>query len=86
MIVCFKLCGNFYYIIAGGRGLGGGGGGANLSFFRVTTVSSMLYTHYHNCNLIWRTVSHQVDEVIPSDHPRHVASRVIQWYGLIHET
>ena len=52
-------------------------------------------THYHNSNLIWRTVSRleneaiyhwitrRVDEVIPSDHPRRVASRVIQWYGLI---
>ena len=29
--------------------------------------------------LIWRTVSRRVDAVIPS-------SRVIQWYGLIHET
>ena len=45
-----------------------------------------LHTHYHNSNLIWRTVSRRVDEVIPSDHPRRVASRVIQWYGLIHET
>ena len=43
-------------------------------------------THYHNSNLIWRTVSHRVDEVIPLDHPRRVASRVIQWYGLTHET
>ena len=43
-------------------------------------------THYHNSSLIRRTVSHRVDEVIPSDHPRRVASRVIQWYGLIHET
>ena len=40
-------------------------------------------THYHNSNLIWRTVSRRVDEVIPSDHPRRL---VIQWYGLIHET
>ena len=46
----------------------------------------IIYTHYHNSNLIWRTVSRRVDEVIPSDHPRRVASRVIQWYGLIHET
>ena len=45
-----------------------------------------MHTHYHNSNLIWRTVSRLVDEVIPSDHPRRVASRVIQWYGLIHET
>ena len=45
-----------------------------------------IYTHYHNSNLIWRTVSRRVDEVIPSDHPRRVASRVIQWYGHIHET
>ena len=44
------------------------------------------YTHYHNSNLIWRTVYCRVDEVIPSDHPRRVASMVIQWYGLIHET
>ena len=27
-----------------------------------------------------------MDEVIPSDHSRREASRVIQWYGLIHET
>ena len=45
-----------------------------------------IHTHYHNSNLIWRTVSRWVDEVIPSDHPRRIASRVIQWYGLIHET
>ena len=43
-------------------------------------------THYHNNNLIWCTVSHWVDEVIPSDHPRRVASRVIQGHGLIHKT
>ena len=47
---------------------------------------SVIHTHYHNSNLIWRTVSRRVDEVKPSDHPRRVASRVIQWYGLIHET
>ena len=45
-----------------------------------------VYIHYHNSNLIWRTVSRRVDEVIPSDHPRHVAPRMIQWYGLILET
>ena len=28
----------------------------------------------------------RVDEVIPLDHPRREASRVIQWYDLIHET
>ena len=43
-------------------------------------------THYYNSNLIWRTVIRRVGEVIPSDHPRHEASRVIQWYDLIHET
>ena len=26
-----------------------------------------IYTHYHNSNWIWRTVSRRVDEVIPSD-------------------
>ena len=46
----------------------------------------LIHTHYYNSNLIWRTVSRRVDEVIPSDHPRREASRVIQWYGLIHET
>ena len=25
------------------------------------------YTHYHNSNLTWHTISRQVDEVIPSD-------------------
>ena len=49
-------------------------------------LSTMIHTHKHNSNLIWRTVSLHVDEVIPSDRPRRVASRVIQWYGLIHET
>ena len=45
-----------------------------------------IHTHYHKSNLIWRTVSRRVDEVIPSDHPGRIASRVFQWYGLIHET
>ena len=45
-----------------------------------------IYTHYYSINLIWRTASRRVDEVIPSDHPRREGSRVIQWYGLIHET
>ena len=40
---------------------------------------AVINTHYYNSNLIWRTVSRRVDEVIPSDHPRRVASRVIQW-------
>ena len=33
---------------------------------------NLLYTHYYNSNLIWRTVttvSCRVDEAIPSDHP-----------------
>ena len=30
----------------------------------------MVHTHYYNSNLIWRTVSRPVEEVIPSDHPR----------------
>ena len=33
----------------------------------------LIHTHYHNSNLIWRTVSRRVDEVIPSDHPRRVS-------------
>ena len=36
--------------------------------------------------MIWRTVSHLVDEAIPLDHPRRFASWVIRWYGLIHST
>ena len=51
-----------------------------------TVNIQMRHTHYHNSNLIWRTVSCLVGEVIPPDHPRRVESRVIQWYGLIHET
>ena len=43
----------------------------------------VLNTHYNRSNLIWCTVSCQMDEVIPSDHPRRKASR---WYDLIHET
>ena len=46
----------------------------------------IIHTHYHNSNLIWLTVPRRVDEVIPSNHVRRIASRVIQWYGLIHET
>ena len=64
------------------RGVLASRGGCVSVFLRNRIVN----THYHNSNLIWRTVSRQVDEVIPSDHPRRVASRVIQWYGLIHET
>ena len=41
-------------------------------------VYIIIYIHYHNSNLIWRTVARRVDEVIPSDHLRRVASRVIQ--------
>ena len=47
---------------------------------------AIYHTHYYNGNLIWRTVSRRVDEVIPSDHPRRQGSRVIRWYDLIHET
>ena len=28
---------------------------------------NMVYTHYHNSNLIWCTVSRRVDEVIPPE-------------------
>ena len=28
-------------------------------------LSHLIHTHYHNSNLIWRTVSRRVDEVIP---------------------
>ena len=46
----------------------------------------MINTHYYKSYLIWCTASSRVDEVIPSDHPRREALRVIQWYDLIHET
>ena len=44
-----------------------------------------IYTHYYNSNLIWRTVSRRVDEVIPSDpmawpHPRDVILYAISSY------
>ena len=48
-------------------------------------MKSVINTHYHNSNLIRLIVSRRVDEVIPSDHPGREASRVIRWYGLIHE-
>ena len=35
--------------------------------------TAISHTYYHNSNLIWRTVSRPVDEVIPSDHPRREA-------------
>ena len=59
---------------------------AHISTRWVAIQHHVIDTHYHNSNLIWRTVSRRVDEVIPSDHPRRVASRVIQWCGLIYET
>ena len=33
-------------------------------------VSKVIHTHYHNSNLILRTVSRRLEEVIPTDHPR----------------
>ena len=39
----------------------------------------LVNTHYYNSNLIWRTVSRRVDEVIPLDNLRHKALRVIPW-------
>ena len=42
----------------------------------IILTCSMIHTHYHNSNLIWRTVSRRVDEVIPSDYPRSVSRRV----------
>ena len=53
---------------------------------RILSNGGLIHAHYHNSNLIWRTVSRRVDEVISSNHPRRIASRVIQWYGVIHET
>ena len=46
----------------------------------------VIRTHYFNNNLILRTVSRRVYKVISSDLPRREPSKVIQWYGLIHET
>ena len=43
-------------------------------------------THYYCSNLIWRTVSRRVDELLSSDHTRREASSVIRRYQLIHET
>ena len=40
-------------------------------------VTTHVYTHYYNSNLIWGTVSHRVDELISSDHTRRKASRAI---------
>ena len=53
---------------SGGKGEGSGGkGGGNWEWGTPLSTPSV-HTHYHNSNLIWRTVSRRVDEVIPSDH------------------
>ena len=39
----------------------------------------VINTHFHNSNLIWRTVSRRVDEVIPLDHQR--GSNIFQGGG-----
>ena len=56
------------------------------SRMNIIHTTLMFYAHYYNSNLIWRTVSFCVDEVIPSDHLRREVSRVIQWFDLIQET
>ena len=38
----------------------------------------IVYTHYYNSNLIWHTVSSQVDKLISLDHTRHKVARVIR--------
>ena len=43
------------------------------SFKTYNIIITDKYTYY-NSNLIWRTVSCRVDELIPSDHPRREAS------------
>ena len=40
------------------------------AYLSLGLLSPLIHTHYYNSNLIWHTVSHRVDEVIPSDHPR----------------
>ena len=57
----------------------------NIIFMLFNGPEEVIHTDYYNSNLIWRTVSFRVDEVISSDHPRCEASRVIQWNGLIQE-
>ena len=49
----------------------------------LTWFCQAIHTHYYNSS--WRTVSRRVDEVVPSDHPRREASRVIRWNDLIHK-
>ena len=43
---------------------------------RKTDTGHLSHTHYYNSNLIWRTVSCRVDEVI-QEHMRYFASQVI---------
>ena len=91
--VTFLEC---YYFITHGRKVQCNGSYANGNDIDVETLchvilhvfinNPMIYTRYYNSYLIWRTVSRRVDEVISLDHKRREASRVIQWYGLIHET
>ena len=53
-----------------------------MSYLQMNTLLNTINTHYYNRNLIWPTVSHGVDQVIPSitregdpmvwPHPRDV--------------
>ena len=44
--------------------------GLYLKIVGILIFMSIMPTHYYNSNLIWRTVSQRVDEVIVLDHPR----------------
>ena len=51
-----------------------------------TSLTVQIHTHYNNNNLIWQSVSCQVDELLSQDHKRRNASNLIRWCELIHKT
>ena len=53
------------------------------TIYKIRIMSGKGITYYYNSNVIWRTLSRLVDEIIPSDR---VASWVIRWYDLINST
>ena len=48
----------------------------------ICTTNIICNTHYYDRNLIWLSVAHGVDEVIPLDHPRCRKQTVQKLYHL----
>ena len=55
----------------------------NAGSTKPSLLDNVINTHYYNSNLIWRTLSCQVDEVIPLDHPRREADGMTSIQGQV---